>query len=141
MGKKNQGSIRQIASLVAVVAVLGYIGSYGPSVMSWWEETWYPHGREPTVIQPGQHPDPIVLNNASEPNSAGKRTDIISDLPMMMDPEQVMPPPVAQSEGTADENTIDVEDANGCYVMPESDDYLASPIAHADRERDDLNGV
>ena len=35
------------------MAIVGYIGSYTPSLLAWWEQTWYPHGREARVVNPG----------------------------------------------------------------------------------------
>ena len=142
MDKKNQGSIRQIVSLVAVVAVLGYIGSYGPSVVNWWEETWYPHGREPRVIQPGTHPDPIVSTNPMSEDADGQPSEFVGELPMMA-PEYYMPPPVAQSSGSDydDDTVIEVEDADGCYAMPDFGDYWQPPIAQSEFDPDDPAGV
>ena len=48
----NSGRNRKIASVLSTVVVLGYIGSFAPSMLSWWEQTWYPHGRETTVVKP-----------------------------------------------------------------------------------------
>ncbi|MEM8671592.1 MAG: hypothetical protein AAGG48_28995 [Planctomycetota bacterium] len=102
MSKTNQGSKRRLASIVATLAVLGYIGSYGPSVFSWWEETWYPHGREPRVIAPApesefyvQHPAEAAWqeeNNRS--NQAGNK---YRSWPTRM-PEALSIPPLVISE-------------------------------------------
>ncbi|MCP4890263.1 hypothetical protein N9D23_07730 [Rubripirellula sp.] len=52
MGDKNQGKIRRRVSGLAILVVLGYVGSYTPSLLAWWEETWYPHGRESRIVKP-----------------------------------------------------------------------------------------
>ena len=61
MSKTNQGLRRKLLSWVAVAAVLGYLGSYIPALLSFWNETWYPHGREPRVVEVPKNTDQNVL--------------------------------------------------------------------------------
>ena len=52
MSEDKQGKMRKLVSGLATIAIVGYIGSYTPSLLGWWEQTWYPHGREARVVKP-----------------------------------------------------------------------------------------
>jgi hypothetical protein len=60
MSKQKQTRRNRLASITAMLAIVGFIGSYTPSMLSWWEETWYPHGREPRVVQPRPEFEPFI---------------------------------------------------------------------------------
>ena len=44
-------SKKKLATILAVLAVVS-----SPFLLSYWEETWYPHGRQTKVINPGSAP-------------------------------------------------------------------------------------
>ena len=67
MSKTNQGSTRSLASNIAVIGVIGYGCTYIPSLLAYWEDTWYPHGRELRVIMPDPNPDGSVVALPTEP--------------------------------------------------------------------------
>ncbi|MDG2222675.1 MAG: hypothetical protein P8L85_14950 [Rubripirellula sp.] len=52
MRDEKRGTTRRRVSGLATLVILGYIGSYTPSLLAWWEQTWYPHGREARIIKP-----------------------------------------------------------------------------------------
>ncbi|MGB0598622.1 MAG: hypothetical protein ACPGLY_18195 [Rubripirellula sp.] len=72
MGDKNQGTIRRRVSGLAILVVLGYVGSYTPSLLAWWEETWYPHGRESRIVKPDPNAVVYHLVMPEEGASLGK---------------------------------------------------------------------
>lgn len=72
MISKKPSMSKRLGSLIATVIVVGYIGSYTPSLLGWWEQTWHPHGRDSSVIQPGDDTNRFVQlpSNAQMPSDA-----------------------------------------------------------------------
>lgn len=80
MSTKNRSMSKRLASLIATVIVVGYIGSYTPSLLGWWEQTWHPHGRDTSVIQPGSDENRFVQMPAPAFGSATlQEADLLED--------------------------------------------------------------
>lgn len=66
--------------MIATVVVVGYIGSYTPSLLGWWEQTWHPHGRDSSVIQPGDDTNRFVqMPSDAWGNATLEDADLLED--------------------------------------------------------------
>ena len=121
MGDKNQRAIRRRVSGLAIFVVLGYVGSYTPSLLAWWEETWYPHGRVSRIVKPDPNAVVYHLVLPDEGTRLGKwsrRVDARGDdLPLVIQKHAPSPTPSGPALEIMDANEKEQMDQRAGQVL------------------------